>query len=483
MKVAQTSLIVFISKLFGSILGFTATVYFARELGAEIYGVYAVFIAVLAWLKVGGRVGINAGIIKRISEGKEQGQYLTAGIFLITTLITGVILLIFILNSYFEAYLSGFGEYSSVSVIWFLVPMLALYIAYIPIKSTLHGEGKVHIAGILNPIEVILKSLFQIGLVFLGYSLAGMVIGYAAGIIVVTAIGVLFVTVRPQLPKVHHFRSIYNYAKYAWFGDLKSQAFNDVDILILGAFVSQSLVGVYAVAWSLSRFIDMFSVAVSQAMFPEISNISSQDSKQKAAGLIEDSFAYTGIIAIPGFIGGFILDERLMRIYSGEFIQGTEVLWILLLSILFYGYLKQCLNALNALNRPDLAFRANFVFIAANVILNVVLIWQLSWVGAAIASAISSGIGLVISYVLLKRIIVFTLPLREVVKQGIAALVMAGVTIALQWAIETADIIQNNFLIVIILVAVSAGLYFALLLGMSSGFRGTVRRNIPLDPF
>lgn len=481
MRVGQTSVIVFISKFLGSILGFIATVYFARVLGAEIYGIYAIVIALLAWLKVGGRAGINAGIKKRVSEGKEQGQYLAAGILMIAIFLLVVAIFTMALREHFEAYVTGFGEYSSVSVIWFLMAVLVLYTAYIPVKSTLNGEGLVHIAGVLNPLEVISKSLFQIALVFLGYSLAGMLVGYAAGVVVVTVIGLVFVTVRPRLPERRHFRSIYNYAKFAWLGNLKTRAFNDVDILILGAFVSPTLVGVYAVAWSLSKFLDMFSVAVSQTMFPEISNESAQGSKEKAVRLIEDSIAYTGIIAIPGFVGGILLDDRLMRIYDGEFVQGTEVLWLLLLSILFYGYLKQFLNALNALDRPDLAFRTNLLFIGTNVVLNLLLIWQFGWVGAAIASAISSGIGLVGSYIYLKMIVTVSLPLGEVSKQVLSALIMGSVVLVLLRAIETTVIFRNNFLIVLTLVAVGAVIYFTILFGISSRFRGTIRHNAPFD--
>ncbi len=481
MNIGQTSLVVFISKLLAAVLGFVATVYFARVLGAEIYGIFALVIALTAWLRMGGRAGIDSGIKKRISEGEEQGQYLTAGVVMASVLLLIVVLFILLMSNYIEAYVSGFEDHSTVSVIWYIIAIVILYIMYLLVNHTLKGEGLVHIAGVLRAVEVILVSLFQVALVALGYSIVGMLVGYAAGVVFVAVIGGYFITVRPRIPARRHFRSIYDYAKYAWLGALKSRSFNDVDILVLGFFVSQALVGVYAVAWSLSKFLDMFSTAVTQAVFPEISKVSAQRSKEEAVSLIEDSLAYTGLFSIPGLVGGVILDERLMRIYDGEFVRGTEVLWLLILSILFYGYLKQSLNALNALNRPDLAFKANLVFIGSNIVLNIFLIWQYGWIGAAVASAVSSLTGLLLAYGLLKKTVPVTLPAGEISRQAFAAIFMGVIVWSLLMYIESTDVLQNNFVIVIGLVSVGGVVYFSVLLSISRDFRKTVERNTPFD--
>jgi len=79
MRVGQTSLVVFVAKVVGSALGFLATLYFARTLGAYVIGIYAVVLSTVAWLQTGGRMGISKAANKRISEGTEQGPFLTAG--------------------------------------------------------------------------------------------------------------------------------------------------------------------------------------------------------------------------------------------------------------------------------------------------------------------------------------------------------------------------------------------------------------------
>jgi O-antigen/teichoic acid export membrane protein len=48
MRIGQTSVAVFVSKLVESALGFVATPYFAREPGASVLGSYALVLALVA---------------------------------------------------------------------------------------------------------------------------------------------------------------------------------------------------------------------------------------------------------------------------------------------------------------------------------------------------------------------------------------------------------------------------------------------------
>lgn len=59
------------AKLLSSVLGFVATVYFARILGAQVLGYYAVTLALLSWLQIGTADGVGSALVKRISEGRS----------------------------------------------------------------------------------------------------------------------------------------------------------------------------------------------------------------------------------------------------------------------------------------------------------------------------------------------------------------------------------------------------------------------------
>lgn len=478
MRIGQTSIIVFVSKLFASVLGFVATIYFARILGAEVLGIYAAVLAVVSWLKITSTMGVGVAIRKRISEGSEVDRHFSAGLFAIAIPFVLIVIVLFLFEGYVQAYIAEFGRYSTVSVVWFLIGILAVQVGLSVVSNTLQGHHLVHLDGILQPVKIGGRSLIQISLVFLGLGLVGMLLGYALGGLIVVVIGLFWVTVRLRRPSRRHVRSLFDYAKFSWFGSLKSRAFSNADILILQAFVASNLVGIYSVAWSISKFFNVFGAAINQSIFPEISSIAASDDVDSTSGLIEDAVAYSGFIIIPGLVGGLILGERILRIYGPEFEQGTQVLGLLLLSILFHNYMRQFINALNAIDRPDRSFVVNVCFVGLNVILNVVLISQIGWVGAAIASAASTGFGLVLSYVFLSRIVTLYPPFGEIGRQGMAALVMGGVVLGLSNVIEQTFSIDHNFLLVLVLVATGAGIYLGVLVAISGKLRRTLRDNL-----
>ncbi|ELY68608.1 polysaccharide biosynthesis protein [Natronobacterium gregoryi SP2] len=170
-----------------------------------------------------------------------------------------------------------------------------------------------------------------------------------------------------------------------------------------------------------------------------------------------------------------------MLLYGEGFGIGTHVLTILLLGILAYSYNKQLLNTLNAIDRPDLAFRANAVFIGANLVLNVALVYSIGWIGAAIATATSAAIGLVCSFYYTRRHVGFRVPVGEISRQILAALFMGIVVYSARAVGETHPVAAYNEVFVVSLVGLGAAVYFLVLLAISRTFRTTVSRNLPVD--
>ncbi|MHC3437881.1 lipopolysaccharide biosynthesis protein [Natrialbaceae archaeon A-gly3] len=473
MRIGQTSFIVFVSKFAKAGLGFLATIYFARILGAEVLGYYALILAIVAWLELGGKIGVSSAVTKRMSEGDEQSIYFTAG--LVAVAVIG-----FIMSLGVIALQNVVNEYVGIDAAAFVVFLLVLTLLHSLVKAALKGERQVHIYGALEPLKTASRVIVQVGLVFAGYGLTGMIVGKGVGLLVAGVLAIYFLSVRVERPTVEHFQSLFDYAKYSWLGSLESRSFNDVDILILGALVSPALVGIYSIAWSIATFLTVFGSAVKTTLFPEFSFADAQGDRETVAKLVSDSLTYGGLVIIPGLFGGVLLGDRLLLIYGEEFVQGTAVLGVLIVATLARGYQKQLVNVLNGIDRPDVAFRINAVVIVANVVLNVAFILQMGWLGAAIATAISATIGLVLSFYALRQYLQFAVPAGEISRQIGAAVVMAGTVFGTRAVVESTTAVEQNELIVVGLVLVGAGVYFVTLLAVSSTFRATVSANSPV---
>jgi len=472
MRIGHTAAVVFVSKLFGSALGFVSTLYFARVLGAEILGYFSVAIALVSWLKLGGSMGISAAMTKRISERVDQGAFLTSGLLLI--LGTSLVFALFIV-----AFGNRIDSYVGYDASLYILLIFLSGVLLTVVSSVLKGENRVHIAGVLTPLNVGISSFAQLILVSLGMELTGLFIGYLIGEVALVLLGTALVTIGVTVPKRRHFRSLLDYARYAWMSGLKSQSFNDVDTLVLGALVNPSLVGIYSVAWSISQFLSLFGRSIRSALFPEISQAEAQQNDEQISRLTKNSLAYIGLIAIPGFFGSLVLGDRLMRIYGPEFEQGSLILSLLVLAVLIYSYQQQLTGILNGIDRPDVTFRVNVAFIVTNLVLNIVLVMWRGWIGAAIASVISTVIGAVIAFWMLRRLVDFDVPVREIGQQFGSAVFMAIIIESLRRFLEGVDLGLGNFGTVLLLVSVGAGLYFSTLLAISPNFRKTVWNNLP----
>lgn len=478
MRIGQTTAVVFFSKILGAALGFVATLVFARIVGAEVLGIYILVLTLMKWAGLVGDLGIGSAMKKRISEDEQGDAYFTAGLIWIFAVAVVVSIGVVLARPFLEAYISDFDEYISVSVAWFLVALMWITFIYsIPVR-VLIAERKAHIGTLLNPLRQGVQSLLQIALVVGGFSLLGMLVGYAVGGLLVGLAGYSLITLKLTRPSFEHFRSLFNYAKYAWFGKLRSRIFNDVDIIILGLFVPTGAVGIYAVAWSLAKFLELFSNAISTTLFPEISYSSTQESMEVVTEHTEDALAYTGLFVIPGFIGGFLLSSELMWIYGGEFRDGAAALSILIFAILLYAYYQQLKQTLAGIDRPDLTFRINVILATVNVVLNLLLIPIYGIEGAAVASVLSVVVAMVMSYYYLSQLVQFTIPFAEITRQITAALSMGVLIIIKRMVIDQTAIVEQNFVIVLILVATGAATYFVFLFGLSSRFRSTIIQNM-----
>jgi O-antigen/teichoic acid export membrane protein len=230
MRIGQTSFTVFVSKIVGSGLGFVATIYIARELGAEILGYYSLVVVMVAWLKLAGHMGVSSAVTKRISEGRDQSEYFSAGVLLVGAVSVALSLAVILSRSAVQSY-------ANADVAHFIVILLVLSLGYSIISSGLDGEHRVHISGVISTVNIGIRAAVQIGLVFLNFGLSGVIAGRAVGLFVASIIGSRFLSSRLVRPGREHVESLVRFAKFSWIGGLQNRSFNDVDILILGALV------------------------------------------------------------------------------------------------------------------------------------------------------------------------------------------------------------------------------------------------------
>ena len=256
---------------------------------------------------------------------------------------------------------------------------------------------------------------------------------------------------------------------------MKGRAFLSLYTVVLGYFAaSNSVVGIYEVAWSVSTIFAIFSDSLNRTLFPKISSLGA-DETDRISDLTSAAVAYAGLFLIPGLVGAVLVGDVVLSVYGSDFTAGATVLVVLTLSQLVYAYEEQFLNVLGAMDYPDVIFRINGVFLAVSLGLNVALVPRIGWLGAAIGTTSAAAVGLVLGYVGLSRRLAFDMPWSELLRQAVAAAVM-GVVVYLGRML-----FGDSFLVIVSLIAVGALVYVSLLVVISTQFRTTVRENLPVD--
>lgn len=470
MRLGQTSVVHFLSQLVTSVVGFLVTVYLARTLGSEVLGTYFLVVALVLWLQIATGRGIQTAVTKRLSEIGDADTYLTAGVVLQVLAFVVVSVLVLLFREPIRWYV-GFDASPLVVVVLFSGLLFSF------VRSVLEGENRVHVSSLLRPVDRVVRSALQVAAVLLGFGVVGLLAGYAVAGLVAGVLGVLFVATRLAWPERIHFERLLRYARYSWLSAVESRAFSSMDTLVLGAFVSSGLIGIYEIAWNLASVLAIFGVSISRTMFPAMSELASRESEHAVAGLVDDALAYAGLFIVPGLVGGLVVGDRVLALYGREFPAGATVLVVLLLARLLYAYESQFVTVLGAIDRPDVAFRINATFVLTNLVLNVVLVWRFGWVGAAVATTASASVGLVLGYRAVDALIDFDVPMDEIAKQWLAAGTMGGVVYAARTALGDVGVG-----LAIGLVVAGAGVYFLALFALSERFRTTVQRNLPSIP-
>ncbi|WP_440992279.1 oligosaccharide flippase family protein [Haloarchaeobius baliensis] len=459
MKASTTSILQFVLRVFSAVLGAVATIVFARILGAEALGTYVLALSLIVWLELVSSAGLGPALVKRISEGTEQDKYFFTGVTIQLSLTGLVLVLLF-------AFRTWVTEYVGADVTVFIAVILVLRVCHLAFDAGLRGENRVATASILRFGERTTRPLTQIGLAVLGATLAGLLVGYIASMLLAVVVGALLIGNRLTAPTREHAASLLAFAKYSWMGFLRSRAARWMDTIVLGFFVSNTLIAVYEAGWTLTLFLFLASDSLSNTLFPKVSELAENNELERIREVTETGLAFVGVIVIPGVAGSWLLGADLLRFFGPDFVQGQQVLLVLVLFALFISYERLMITILNALNRPDLAFRVNLCYVVCNLIGNVVLVTEYGLIGAAVATSGSGLVSTALALYYQRQVLDFQMPYGEILKQAIAAVAMSAAVVITDNAIA-----MFPYWFVLVPVFVGAFTYGVCLLTLSSMVR------------
>lgn len=388
-------------KVLGLVLSLILSVFLARILGAEKYGIYAFSFSVISIIAIPVKLGLPQLVLRETVKAHSLAKWgLIRGIWKWSNIMTSIfsvlviLLTLGILFIWEESLDEPLRAVLMVGI--FLVPLIALS----NIRDASIKGLKYVVQGQLS--ETIIRPLFFIIALFILYSnVDEMTPVYAMGCHILASI-LAFICglsilkrVRPSALKAN---PKCEYKTGPWFASALPLAFisgmqvvnTQIDIIMLGYFSSSEDVGVYKVVVTGATLVSFGLQAINMVVAPYFASLNASGRKDKLQKLVTQSSRASTLLAIPVvLIIGFWGESLLGLIFGREYSAGYIPIFILSIGQLFNACVGSVALLLNMTGNEKHTIRGLVVAVIFNIILNLTLIPLMGVEGAALATALT----------------------------------------------------------------------------------------------
>jgi O-antigen/teichoic acid export membrane protein len=426
-----------------TIFGFFSTIYFAHTVGASILGIYFLFLAYFGLFNLVGEGGFAGAAIKRISEGKDQKQFLSAFLTIRVLLMLISIMILVVIHPF----LTNFQD----SGLLFLT-MIALFFGVFSdwAIAGVYGSGKIGLSQISILLNNSIRLSLQIFAIILGFGIYGLLGGFIFGMICGIIFNLFYLDFQFALFKMSHIKSLFSFAIWSFLSSGGLLIFSYADSLLIGYFLNTSDVAIYRTAFNLTAISSFTVLAFQYVLFPKISNWWTNGSVGSIKSAITLSIHYSLALAIPFCVGGWILGDRLLYfLYGSSFSSGYISLFILLFVQIINVFMVMFTTTLNALNHPSDTFKVTIITAPLAIFLEILLIPVFGINGAAAAILIAFLLNVILTRHILSTIIKIPLKLKQLDKIILSTIIMGFVLLLYRWLIPLTNVIFALFAVII----------------------------------
>lgn len=386
--------IIFILKILASGIGFIFQIILGRFLGVDDYGLYTIFITCINFLCVFTTLGLDSSLIRIIArvEKKYQKNILKRAVCRGIT----YFFIFFILSFVFKNIMIDVLDVND--NIFYIILYVTLLIRTISIivEGFFQGKKKIVTVTVISSLMLnILKLVFFI----IMYSIFNNI--YTAMISYLFSEGICFILViliyikdskKSDLIEVRYPDNEYrNFIKYSYSLSLIAGAsilVQSTDKLMINSIVGTYEVGLYRTAENYVNLISLFA-STFVVFWPVISSLY-RDGK---INILNEIFGYISkvlcFLSIPIMAFITIYSKELFEIFGAQYIQGSNILGILLIGILVDTISGPVGALLNMTNYAKYNLFNMVMLAIINIFLNLVLIPKYGAMGAAIATSFS----------------------------------------------------------------------------------------------
>jgi O-antigen/teichoic acid export membrane protein len=402
------------------LLAFAATVYVARVLGVEGYGVIALAAGVTLYLAKVADFAIEAVGTHEVARDVGALPQLISAVMGIRLALTGLLVAVSVgtaqallpdpertvLSLYFLTLVPiaastkwvhmGREDARPIGITRVVGEALALSV----VVASVHGPSQLW----LVPVAQLVGETFVVSVLYTLLVRAGL--GFRLRWDPATALPI-FRRALPLLAQIMLSLVLYN-----------------SDLMFLRFICDSASVGFYAAAYTVISFLGNLGFAYGMSLLPTLTRLGAGTDDERA--LYHTALAQTFALCFPISIGGYFLANGVVETTFGSaYLPAGPVLQILVWAVPLSTFRNVPWATLVARGRHDLLLRATAYAAGANVLLNVTLIYVFGMLGAAISTVLTESLAGVLMLTYGARQGLAFIPLARLLRPILAGLVMA----------------------------------------------------------
>jgi len=403
-----------------TVISSVATIFVARLLGSDLYGLYGIVLIVPSLIGVFRDWGINSAMVRYTAQFRSEGRLtevrsiIVSGIIFEIVLGVGLSAVCFGLSGYLAATVFNRPEITPLIQIG-SISILASGLINASTAAFV-GVEKMELNSLMLVFQSITKTVIMIALVVLGFGSSGAVIGYTVGIVTAGLIGMVLVwTQYRHLPKLSnaklHIRAYIN-TMLSYGVPLSISAIISGFQLQFYSFLlpiyyvtDNTAIGNYGIASTFVVLIGFFATPIATMLFPAFSKLNPEKDKQILLSVFQFSVKYASLLVVPVAALVMCLSGPAVSTLFGETYL-TAPLYLALLSI---TYVFPAIGSLSVTNFISSQGKTTFILYltllsaAIGLSLGYILIMQLGVLGLIIASTAAGIPSTIVSLIWIRK--------------------------------------------------------------------------------
>lgn len=399
---AKNTTVLLVANIISSFFGFFTTLYTARYLGVEGFGILALALSLTGIFAVFTDFGLSTLTTREVSRNSSLANKYIGNTILMKILLSILTFIMIIV----VVYVIGYPQ--TVKNVIYLVALSVIFLSFTGIfNSIFQAFEKMEYMSLNIVTNAVLMLAGVLLVIYFGLGIIAMASVYLISSVVVFVMAFAVYSWKFFLPKIHldlkFWKPTLKEASFFGISSVLVVIYFFIDSVMLSIMVNNIAVGIYNAAYKLILVLMFIPSILVISIFPVMSK-HFESSKELLKMEYEKSFKYLFAVAIFIFVYGLVFADKIIYLIYGSGYStsvGALQALIFVIPIIFITYLFG--NILGAVNKQRILTIVALANAVLNIVLNIILIPKFSYIGASIATVATETLGFILMFSYISR--------------------------------------------------------------------------------